>query len=171
MFSSHLKPNLSFFSYIYFCRLQMLSIWTKLEFVLCRALMKQQIERDCRQQFHIRWKWQKFSEGVENTLGRGGNACYEQFLLFPLCFQNDLYCRHVKTRTCLAKTWYCFHSYTPPLPQHLLFRYRKWRPTTEKTCGRHRYRCSFKTSQENAWKTCRGVTSPYTQLEKLCLRF
>ena len=24
---------------------------------------------------------------VENTVGKGENACYEQFLLFPQCFQ------------------------------------------------------------------------------------
>ena len=45
----------------------------------------------------------KFSKGVENTVGKGGVARYEQFLLFPLCFQKDLYCRYVKTRACLGK--------------------------------------------------------------------
>ena len=30
---------------------------------------------------------QKFSIGVENTVGKGEIACYEQFLLFPQCFQ------------------------------------------------------------------------------------
>ena len=30
----------------------------------------------------------KFSKGVENTAGKGEIACYEQFLLFPQCFQN-----------------------------------------------------------------------------------
>ena len=34
----------------------------------------------------------KFSKQVENTLGKGEIACYEQFLLFPQCFQ----------RTCTA---------------------------------------------------------------------
>ena len=29
----------------------------------------------------------KFSKRVENTVGKGEIACYEQFLLFPLCFQ------------------------------------------------------------------------------------
>ena len=36
----------------------------------------------------------KFSEHVENTLGKGETARYEQFLLFPLCFQ----------KTCTADT-------------------------------------------------------------------
>ena len=34
----------------------------------------------------------KFSKQVENTLGKGEIVCYEQFLLFPQCFQ----------RTCTA---------------------------------------------------------------------
>ena len=29
----------------------------------------------------------KLSKQVENTVGKGENACYEQFLLFPQCFQ------------------------------------------------------------------------------------
>ena len=29
----------------------------------------------------------KFSKQVENTVGKGEIARYEQFLLFPLCFQ------------------------------------------------------------------------------------
>ena len=28
----------------------------------------------------------KFSKREENTVGKGEIACYEQFLLFPLCF-------------------------------------------------------------------------------------
>ena len=32
----------------------------------------------------------KFSKSVENTVGKGEIACYEQFLLFPQCFQNTL---------------------------------------------------------------------------------
>ena len=30
---------------------------------------------------------EKFSKWVENTVGKGEIARYEQFLLFPLCFQ------------------------------------------------------------------------------------
>ena len=44
----------------------------------------------------------KFSKLVENTMGKGQIAHYEQFLFFPV-FSNDLYCRHVKTRACLGK--------------------------------------------------------------------
>ena len=29
----------------------------------------------------------KFSKWLENTVGKGEIACYEQFLLFPQCFQ------------------------------------------------------------------------------------
>ena len=45
----------------------------------------------------------KFSKWVENTVGKGEIACYEQFLLFPL-FSKDLSCRHLKTRACLGKS-------------------------------------------------------------------
>ena len=31
---------------------------------------------------------QKFSKWIENIVGKGEIACYEQFLLFPQCFQN-----------------------------------------------------------------------------------
>ena len=36
----------------------------------------------------------KFSKQVENTVGKGEIDCYEQFLLFPQCFQ----------KTCTADT-------------------------------------------------------------------
>ena len=36
----------------------------------------------------------KFSKWVKNTVGKGEIACYEQFLLFPRCFQ----------KTCTADT-------------------------------------------------------------------
>ena len=46
----------------------------------------------------------KFSYRVENSVGKGEIARNEQFLLFPHCFQKDLYYRHVKTRACLGKS-------------------------------------------------------------------
>ena len=45
----------------------------------------------------------KFSEWLENTLGKGEIARYEQFCLFPIGFSKDLYSRHVRTRACLGK--------------------------------------------------------------------
>ena len=45
----------------------------------------------------------KFYKQVENTVGKGEIAHYEQFLLFPQCFSKDLCYRHVKTRACLEK--------------------------------------------------------------------
>ena len=41
---------------------------------------------------------------AENTVGKGEIAHYEQFLLFPQCFQKTLYSRHVKTRACLENS-------------------------------------------------------------------
>ena len=37
--------------------------------------------------FKFREKSRKFSKRVENTVGKGEIARYEQFLLFPQCFQ------------------------------------------------------------------------------------
>ena len=53
--------------------------------------------------FELDENGRKFSKWVENTVGKGKIACYEQFLLFPPFFSEDLNCRHVKTRACLGK--------------------------------------------------------------------
>ena len=45
----------------------------------------------------------KFSKRVENNVGKGEIARYEQFLLFTHFFSKNLYCKHVKTRACLGK--------------------------------------------------------------------
>ena len=45
----------------------------------------------------------KYFKRVENAVGKGEIAHYEQFLLFPQCFLKDVYCRHIKTRACLGK--------------------------------------------------------------------
>ena len=45
---------------------------------------------------------EKFSKGIENSVGKGDIAHNEQFLLFPV-FSQDLYCSHVKRRACLRK--------------------------------------------------------------------
>ena len=44
----------------------------------------------------------KLSKRVENTVGKGEIARYEQFLLFPLCFQ-DAYRRHLKSKCLFGK--------------------------------------------------------------------
>ena len=44
-------------------------------------------ERICRGQFEFDENGRNFSQKVENTLGKRENAGYEQFLLFPSCFQ------------------------------------------------------------------------------------
>ena len=41
--------------------------------------------------------------GWESTVEKGEVARYEQFLPFSLCFQKDLYCRHVKIHVFLWK--------------------------------------------------------------------
>ena len=45
-------------------------------------------ERVCRQQFQIWWKWQKVIQMGRKHCGEKGEiARYEQFLIFPRCFQ------------------------------------------------------------------------------------
>ena len=46
-----------------------------------------QAERVCRRQLQIWQNGRKLSKRVENTVGKGEIAHYEQFFLFPLCFQ------------------------------------------------------------------------------------
>ena len=90
--------------------LQMLSIWSSPKLcclvqgyqpllILHKPVPKRQILDSSKLDENGR----KFSKQVENTLGKAEIARYEQFLLFPQCFQNTLYCRHVKTRACLGK--------------------------------------------------------------------
>ena len=44
----------------------------------------------------------KLSKRVENTVGKGEIARYEQFLLFPECFQKGLFPRGVKRCHCVG---------------------------------------------------------------------
>ena len=46
-----------------------------------------QTERVCRRQSQIDENGSKLSKRVENIVGKGEITCYEQFLLFPQCFQ------------------------------------------------------------------------------------
>ena len=45
----------------------------------------------------------KLFKRVENTVEKGEIARYEQFLLFPQCFQKNFCSRHLNTRACLGK--------------------------------------------------------------------
>ena len=40
---------------------------------------------------------------VENIVGKGENAGYQHFLLFPQCFQKGFLLMFVKSRDCLVK--------------------------------------------------------------------
>ena len=42
-------------------------------------------------------------ERLENILGKGENAAYQHFLLFPLCFQKTFFVRVIKTVNQLVK--------------------------------------------------------------------
>ena len=43
-------------------------------------------------------------ERVENIVGKGENAVYEHFLLYPQCFQRTLSLRVVKSKDCVVKS-------------------------------------------------------------------
>ena len=48
-----------------------------------------QTERDCMRHFKFDKNGGKFFKRIESTVGKGEIARYEQFLLFPQCFQKD----------------------------------------------------------------------------------
>ena len=50
-----------------------------------------QTERVCRRQFQIVENGRMLSRRIENTVGKGENARYGQFLLFPQCFQKAFF--------------------------------------------------------------------------------
>ena len=53
--------------------------------------------------FKVDENGRKFSKWVESTVGKGETVRGKQFLLFGV-ISKDLYCRHVKTRTCLTRS-------------------------------------------------------------------
>ena len=72
-----------------------LSIWKSLNLLPGRGLTHYQMtnfrlfqtERVCRRRFQIWRKWQKVIQIGRKHCGKGEIARYEQFLLFPQCFQ------------------------------------------------------------------------------------
>ena len=50
----------------------------------------------------------KFFKWIENTMGKGEIACYEQFLLFPQCFQKA--CFPGVSKGVIVWEWVNWHS-------------------------------------------------------------
>ena len=81
-----------------------------------------QSERVCRRQFQIRRKWKKIIQtGRKHSVGKGEIARYEQFLLFPQCFQKACFPGASKgvivwewdnTVVYVQLTWNTFHAAT-----------------------------------------------------------
>ena len=78
------------------CRLQFVSIWTSLKFchlVISKPITRQQIldaaklKKCADDNFTFDENGRKLSKWVENTVGKEEIARYEQFFLFPQCFQ------------------------------------------------------------------------------------
>ena len=57
-----------------------------------------QIQSLGRRQLKFDENGRKFSKQVENTVRKGEIACYEQFILFPLCFKKACTADTLKTR-------------------------------------------------------------------------
>ena len=84
----------------------MLSIWTHKKFwrlVKSLPITRRQILDSSKlkvfadDNFKFDVNGRKLSERVENTVGKGEIACYEQFLLFPQCFQEACFPKGVKS--------------------------------------------------------------------------
>ena len=55
---------------------------------------------------------------VENTVGKGENAGFQHFLLFPQCFQKDPFLEVVRRRDCVVKSKMCIKpQYNQPTNQ------------------------------------------------------
>ena len=106
-----------FFHKIQNCRLQILSVWKSLKFVIWERVniimiltLSQttnfelcQTERYCRRQFQLGWKWQKVHQTGRKHCGKRRNCSLRAISPFPSVISKGLYCRHVKTRDCLGK--------------------------------------------------------------------
>ena len=62
-----------------------------------------QMERVCRRQIRIWWKWQKILQTGRKHCGKRRNCSSRAISPFPTVFSKDLNSRHVKTRACLGK--------------------------------------------------------------------
>ena len=75
-----------------------------------------QTERVCRWQFWNLMKMAEFSNWTENSVGKEEIAHYEQFLLFPQCFQ----------KTCTADTYQAFFWERIKYSLHDVFCIKPW---------------------------------------------
>ena len=60
---------------------------------------------------------EKLSKWVENTVGKGEIACYEQFLLFPQCFQKA--CFPEASKGVIVWEWVNYNSLKSQIKLHL----------------------------------------------------
>ena len=67
-----------------------------------------QIERVCRRQFQVWWKWRKVLLKGRKHCGKRRNCLWRAISPFPTLFPKDLYCRHVNIWACLGKLLWSF---------------------------------------------------------------
>ena len=96
--------------YIYFVLCKSFELGPVLKFVLWsvnplpddKILDWSELKQSADDNFEFDVNSRKFSKVVENTVGKGEIARYEQFLLFPQCFQKGLFLRGVKRCHCVG---------------------------------------------------------------------
>ena len=69
------------------CRLQFVSIWTSKILSSGNGLNSSKLKKLAEDNFKCKENGRKFFKQVENTERKGEIAHYEQFFLFPQCFQ------------------------------------------------------------------------------------
>ena len=67
-----------------------------------KILNRSKLKESAGNNFKFHENSRKFSKQVENTVGKGEIAHYEQFLLFSQCFQKGLFPRGIKRCHCVG---------------------------------------------------------------------
>ena len=75
-----------------FCRLQMVSIWTSHQFCrLVTSIFWSKLKAFADERIKWNEKEKLVSARIKNIVGKGENAGYQHFLLFPQCFQSFVF--------------------------------------------------------------------------------
>ena len=109
-----------FFESTLFCRMQMLSIWTRLNPLPDdKFKYSSKLKEFADDNFRFDQNGRKLSKWVENTVGKGELAHYDQFLLFPQCFQKA--CFPGASKGIIVWEWVKFCRLVNPLQNKPLF--------------------------------------------------
>ena len=84
----------------------MFDVISELKHLTLSQTTKVRLKKSAEDNFKFDEIGRKFSKWIGNTAGKGEIACYEQFLLFPQCFQKTFAAnkkKKKKNRPCLGK--------------------------------------------------------------------